>query len=68
MEQAKPTACFNCCHIGGGYYTEYEGETEWYMGLTSDGQAHYACADCAPSLFNARKLHIASADALGQAE
>lgn len=55
----KPGACFNCCSTGGGWYKPYEGETTWWIGLTADGQAHYACDDCAPLLFNAIKLNCA---------
>ena len=28
------------------------GEEGWMMGLTEDGQAHFACPDCAPVLYS----------------
>lgn len=33
-------------------YKPFDGETQWHMGLDASGQAHYACAECAPLLFN----------------
>jgi hypothetical protein len=57
MIHDKPAACYNCCDLGGGMYSPYEGETQWHMGLDEHGQAHYSCADCAPGLFNVRPIH-----------
>lgn len=51
-----PSACFNCCDAGGGTYRPYEGVTQWHMGLDASGQAHYACAECAPLLFDVRPI------------
>jgi hypothetical protein len=51
-----PSSCGICCHTGGGTYRPFEGVTRWFIGLDSNGQAHYACEGCAPSLFNVRPL------------
>lgn len=53
----NPPSCFNCDSMGGGYYRVHEGETTWYMGLDQNGQAHYACKDCAPQLYNVTLWH-----------
>lgn len=55
----KPTACYNCCSLGGGLYKPFVGETRWHMGLDENGQAHFACEGCAPGLIDARPIEIA---------
>ena len=52
----QPAACFNC-DSRGGYYRAHEGETRWFMGLDSSGQAHFACEECSVLLFNARPYY-----------
>jgi hypothetical protein len=52
MAMANKYACFECCSLGGGLYTEYEGETVWWLGLDALGQAHYSCDDCKVFLFS----------------
>ncbi len=56
MQNETPAACFYCCNEGGGYYKPYEGETNWHIGLTQNGQAQFACEACAPLLYDARPL------------
>jgi hypothetical protein len=57
-------ACFNCDHVGGAMYKAHDGETTWFLGLTSDGQAHYACEDCKDqSLYNVRPVRSSGASA-----
>ena len=48
--------CFNCDSTGGGYYKPHDGETTWYIGLDSSGQANYACAECQNLLFDAHPV------------
>lgn len=33
-------------------YREHEGVSNWFMGLTANGQAHFACDNCYPSLYD----------------
>jgi hypothetical protein len=53
----QPCACFNCDSQGGGFYKAHDGETKWFMGLDSSGQAHFACEECSVLLFNARPYY-----------
>lgn len=49
-------SCFNCDSKGGGYYKAHDGETEWFLGLASNGEAHYACKECSVLLFEVVKV------------
>lgn len=60
MIHETPSACFNCCSSGGGIYKPFEGETTWHIGLDASGQAHYACAECAPLLFHAHPIETSA--------
>lgn len=53
MKKEQAYCCFNCDNLGGGMYKPHTEETEWFMGLTGNGQAHYACKECHVLLFNA---------------
>jgi hypothetical protein len=44
-------SCGECDHRGGGLYQPHEGETDWFMGLDSNGQAHYLCDNCKDGFF-----------------
>lgn len=51
-------SCYNCDAQSPGRATEEEaqdaaGADGWVLGLAGSGQAHYACPDCAGSLFSA---------------
>jgi hypothetical protein len=45
-------SCGCCDHRGGGMYAIHEEETDWFMGLDSNGEAHYLCENCKDGYFN----------------
>lgn len=45
-------SCGICDSVGGGIYRVREEPTHWWLGLESNGQAHYLCDDCKGALWN----------------